>query len=61
MGKMKELLMEHVDRISWEKYNNEYYLLTKERQDEVWELAQQAANDYLAGLADVEGERRKYE
>ena len=60
MGKMKELLMSHVDRIAWEKYNDEFYNLTKAQQDEVWALAQQAASDYLASLADAERERRKY-
>ena len=61
MGKMKELLMTHVDRISWEKYNNEFYLLSKEQQDEVWKLAEESASDFLASLADAERERRKYE
>lgn len=61
MGKMKELLMIHVDRISWENFDNEFYNLTAEQQNEVWALAEQAAQDYLASLIDTAKERRKYE
>lgn len=60
MGKMKELLCDKADQIALDKYDREYYLLTTEQQDEVWALAQQAASDYLASLADAERERRKY-
>ena len=57
MGKMKEFLMGHVDRISWGKYNNEFYCLTKEQQDEVWELAEQAGQELLASQIDATRDR----
>ena len=60
MGKMKELICDKADQIALDKYDREYYLLSTEQQDEVWALAEQAAIDYLASLADAERERRKY-
>ena len=60
MGKIKELITVKANKIALDKYDREYYLLTTEQQDEVWALAQQAASDYLASLADAERERRKY-
>ena len=60
MGKMKELVCSKADEIALEKYDREYYLLTHAQQDEVWKLAEEACQDYLAHLMDAERERRKY-
>lgn len=61
MGKMKELLQGKADEIALELYQREFYELADEQQDEVWNLAEQAVQDYLASLADAQKERRKYE
>jgi len=60
MGRMKDLIIDKADKLALEKYDCEFYELTAEQQDEVWKLARQEANDYLASLADAERERRKY-
>jgi len=61
MGSMKELITAKADEISLTKYDKEFYELSAEQQDEVWRLAEQAGQDWLAALINAERERRKYE
>ena len=60
MGKMKELITSKADEIALDKYDRKFYLLTPEQQDEVWKLAEQAGEDYLASQIDKAREEKKY-
>jgi len=42
------------------RVDKDVYELTKEEQDEVWKLAEQAGQDYLATQIDAAREQRKY-
>jgi len=60
MGSMKELITQKADEVALDKYDREFYQLTTEQQDEVWKLAEQAGQDYLAAQIDAARERSKY-
>ena len=60
MGRMKDLITSKADELALTKYGKDFYELTKEQQDEVWKLAEEAGQDYLASQIDAERERRKY-
>ena len=61
MGSMKELITNKADEIALAKYDKDFYELTTEQQAEVWKLAEQAGQDWLATQIDKEREKRKYE
>jgi len=48
MDSMREIICNKADEFAIDKYNQEFYLLTPEQQDEIWELAVQAGEDWLA-------------
>ena len=48
MGRMKDLQVAKADEIALAKYGMYYYLLTDEQQVEVWKLAEQAGQEWLA-------------
>jgi len=52
MGKMKELITNKANEIALERYDKEFYELSAEQQDEVWKLAEQAGQDWLADQID---------
>ena len=61
MGSMKEFISNKADELALDRYDREYYLLTAEQQDEIWKLAEESWQDYIASQIDAERERRKYE
>ena len=48
MDSMREIICNKADEFAIDKYNQEFYLLTPEQQDVIWELAVQAGEDWLA-------------
>ena len=56
---MKDVAIAKAEEIAFEKYGKELYELTEEQQSEVWKLAEEAAQDYLAGQIDTMREREK--
>jgi len=60
MGTMKDLIINKADEIASIKYDKDFYELAKGQQDEVWNLAEQAGQDYLASQIDKVREERTY-
>lgn len=48
----KEEIQERADEIAGEKYDKDFYDLTEEQQDEVYEEAQEALTDHYVSVAD---------
>lgn len=48
MGKMKEIFTNRCHEIADEKYSKDFCFLTKEQQDEICKLAENALQDYQA-------------
>lgn len=60
MNKLKELTIDKASDIALEKYGKEFCYLSETERDKVWELANEAVQDWLATQIDAERERRKY-
>jgi hypothetical protein len=48
----KDDIQVHADEIAWAKYGKDFYDLTEEQQDKVYEEAQELYFDYLFSQAD---------
>lgn len=58
---MKELISNRADEIALTIYDKDFYEPTKAQQDEIWKLAEQASQDYLASQIGAAREKKKYE
>lgn len=56
----KDAIQEYADEIAWESYDKDFYDLPEDKQDKVYEQAQERYIDNFASQIDGMKEREKY-
>jgi len=57
----KDEIQERADELAFERYDKDFYDLTEEQRDKVYEYDQNSWTNHYASLADSMAEERKFE